>query len=134
MGQPALVSEFPTMAARLARRDDVDAAVAGWVAALDAKEALARLDAAEVPCSRVSSVRDIFEDAQVRARGNILELPSPLGGLLQMVGVVPRLSATPGEVRHAGPLAVGADNEEIYGGRLGLSRDDLAGLRARGIV
>ena len=134
MGQPPLVSEFPTMAARLARRDEVDAAVARWVAALDATEALARLDAAEVPCSRVASVRDIFDDAQVHARGNILELASPLGGLLQMVGVVPRLSATPGEVRHAGPLEIGADNEEIYCGRLGLSRDELAALRAKNVV
>jgi len=134
MSQPALVSEFPTMAARLARRDEVDAAVARWVAALDATEALARLDAAEVPCSRVASVRDIFDDAQVHARGNILELPSPLGGLLQMVGVVPRLSATPGEVRHAGPLEVGADNEEIYCGRLGLSREELAALAAKNVV
>ena len=134
MGQPPLVSEFPTMAARLARRDEVDAAVARWVAALDATEVLARLDAAEVPCSRVASVRDIFDDAQVRARGNILERPSPLGGLLQMVGVVPRLSATPGEVRHAGPLEIGADNEEIYCGRLGLSRDELAALRAKNVV
>jgi len=134
MSQPALVSEFPTMAARLARRDEVDAAVARWVAALDATEALARLDAAEVPCSRVASVRDIFDDAQVRARGNILELASPLGGLLQMVGVVPRLSATPGEVRHAGPLEVGADNEEIYCGRLGLSREELAALAAKNVV
>ncbi|PYM27711.1 MAG: carnitine dehydratase [Candidatus Rokuibacteriota bacterium] len=134
MSQPALVSEFPTMAARLARRDEVDAAVARWVAALDATEALARLDAAEVPCSRVASVRDIFDDAQVHARGNILELASPLGGLLQMVGVVPRLSATPGEVRHAGPLEVGADNEEIYCGRLGLSREELAALAAKNVV
>ena len=79
-------------------------------------------------------MRDLFEDTQVRARGNILALPSPLGGMLAMIGVVPRLSATPGEIRHAGPLDVGADNEEIYCGRLGLSRDDLAALRARGVV
>jgi crotonobetainyl-CoA:carnitine CoA-transferase CaiB-like acyl-CoA transferase len=134
MSRPALVSEFPTMAARIARRDEVDGAVAGWVGALDAADALARLDAAEVPCSRVASVRDIFEDPQIRARANILDLPSPLGGLLHMVGVVPRLSATPGEVRHAGPLEVGADNEAVYCGRLGLSREELADLRARNIV
>ena len=134
MGQPALVTEFPTMAARLARRDEVDATVGRWVGALDASEALARLDAAEVPCSRVASVRDIFEDAQVRARDNILTLPSPLGGMLAMVGVVPRLSLTPGEVRHAGALEVGADNEEVYCGRLGLTRDELAALRVRGVV
>ena len=134
MGQPGLVSEFPTMAARLARRADVDAAVARWVGGLDTTEALGRLDAAEVPCSRVASVRDIFEDPHVRARGNILEVPSPLGGLLHMIGVLPHLSRTPGAVRHPGPLEVGADNEEIYGGQLGLGREELAGLRARGII
>ena len=79
-------------------------------------------------------MRDIFEDAQVRARDNILTLPSPLGGMLAMVGVVPRLSLTPGEVRHTGALEVGADNEEVYCGRLGLTRDELAALRARGVV
>ena len=102
--------------------------------ALDAADALARLDAAEVPCSRVASVRDIFADDQVRARGNIMQMPSPLGGVLHMVGVVPRLSSTPGEVRHPGPVAIGADNDEIYCGRLGLIRDELAALRARGVV
>jgi crotonobetainyl-CoA:carnitine CoA-transferase CaiB-like acyl-CoA transferase len=134
MAQPGLVPRFPTMAARVERRAEVDAAVAAWVGALDAADALARLDAAEVPCSLVASVRDIFEDPQVRARGNVLAVPSPLGGLIHMAGIVPRLSATPGEVRHAGPLAVGADNEAVYCGRLGLSREDLAALRARRIV
>jgi len=134
MGRPELVPEYPTMAARLARRDEVDQAVGRWVAALDADEALRRLDAAEVPCSRVASVRDIFEDPQVRARGNVVSVPSPLGGLLHMAGVVPHLSATPGEVRQAGPLELGADNEEIYCGRLGLSREELSALRERGAV
>jgi crotonobetainyl-CoA:carnitine CoA-transferase CaiB-like acyl-CoA transferase len=134
MEQPALRQEFPTMAARLERRAEVDAAVAHWVGALDAAAALARLDAAEVPCSLVASVRDIFEDAQVRARGNVFTVPSPLGGLIHMAGVVPRLTATPGEVRHAGPLEIGQHNEDVYCGRLGLSREELAALRARGVV
>lgn len=134
MGEPALVERYPTMTARLERRQEVDSAVQRWVGGLPAAEALARLDAAEVPCSRVASVRDIFENAQVRARGNVQQIPSPLGGLLHMAGVVPRLTVTPGTVRHPGPLKVGQDNEEIYCGRLGLSRDDLAALRDRGVV
>ncbi len=134
MEQPGLVGEFPTMALRIERRAEVDAAVARWVGALDAAEALARLDAAEVPCSLVASVRDIFEDPHVHARGNVLAVPSPLGGLLHMAGVVPRLTATPGAVRHPGPLGVGEHNEEVYGGRLGLSREDLAALRSRGVI
>jgi len=134
MGAPDLVERYPTMTARLAHREDVDRAVAHWVAALAADEALARLDAAEVPCSRVSSVRDIFEDPQVRARNNVQTITSPLGGLLHMAGIVPRLTATPGVVRHCGPLAVGEHNEEIYCGRLGLSHRELDNLKVRGVV
>ena len=134
MGEPALVVRYPTMAARLAHRDDIDAAVARWVGALTVDDALGQLDAAEVPCSRVASVRDIFEDPQIRARGNVETIASPLGGVLHMAGIVPRLTATPGAIRHAGPMAVGEHNEEIYCGRLGLSRQELEELRARGVV
>jgi len=134
MNHPGLAAEFPTMATRLQRRVDLDAIVQTWVGAADAREVLARLDAAEVPCGPVASARDLFEDPQIRARENILEMPSPLGGLLSMVGIVPRLTASPGRVESAGPVAVGAHNEEIYCGRLGLTRDELRALAERGVV
>jgi len=134
MGRPELAADYPTMAARLQRRAELDAVVQAWVGGSDARDVLARLDAAEVPCGPVASARDLFEDPHVRARGNIVELPNPLGGLLAMAGVVPRLTASPGRVEHPGPVAVGAHNEEIYCGRLGLSRDELRALAARGVV
>jgi len=134
MGRPALAAEFPTMAARLAARADLDALVQTWVGGADAADVLARLDGAQVPCGPVASVRDLFDDPHVRARGNIVQAPSPLGGLLAMVGVVPRLGASPGAIEHAGPVTVGADNEEIYCGRLGLSREDLRALAEKGVV
>src|SRR6266481_5766344 len=84
MERPALAAEFPMMAARLARRADLDAIVQTWVGAAEAREILARLDAAEVPCGLVASARDLFADPQVKARANILEMPSPLGGMLAM--------------------------------------------------
>ena len=79
------------------------------------------------------SVRDIFEDAQTLARGNIETIASPLGGVLHMAGIVPRLTVTPGVVRHAGPLTVGEHNEEVYCGWLGLRRQELDDLQARGM-
>jgi crotonobetainyl-CoA:carnitine CoA-transferase CaiB-like acyl-CoA transferase len=129
-GDPRLA----TTPARLANRALVNDLVGGWVAGRDAHEALAVLDAAEVPASLVASVRDLFEDAQVRERGNILSVALPLLGTLTMPGVVPRLTATPGRVDHAGPVTPGEHNEEIYGGRLGISSAELARLRARGII
>ena len=134
MGRPALAAEFPTMAARLAARADLDAIVQTWVGSADAAEVLARLDAAEVPGGPVASVGDLFADPHVRARDNIVRVPSPLGGLLAMVGIVPRLTGSPGAVENLGPVAVGAHNEEIYCGRLGLSRDDLRALADKGVV
>src|SRR2546422_11036517 len=86
------------------------------------------------PSSLVASVRDLFEDRQVRARENLLRLVVPLIGVLTMPAVVPRLTLTPGRVERAGPTAPGEHNEEIYGGRLGLSGAELARLRERGVI
>ena len=123
-----------SVSARLAHRELVDGLVAAWVAERDAAEALSVLEAAEVPSSLVASVRDLFEDPQVRARENILSLVAPLVGAVAMPAVVPRLTLTPGRVEHAGPTTPGEHNEEIYAGRLGLSRADLARLRERGVI
>jgi len=134
MRQPRLLAEFGTMQERIRRRDELDAAVQDWVGRADARAVLARLDAAEVPCGPVNSVKDLFQDPQVRARENIVEFPSPLGGLLAMAGIVPKLSATPGRVENLGPVTPGAHNEEIYCGRLGLSREDLVALGKNGVI
>jgi crotonobetainyl-CoA:carnitine CoA-transferase CaiB-like acyl-CoA transferase len=134
LARPELLVEFATVDQRLKSREAVDELVGAWVGQFPAAEALARLDAAQVPCALVNSVRDLFSDPQIRARENIVSVPSPLGGLLHMAGIVPKLSATPGAIDGLGPLAVGEHNEEIYCGRLGLTREDLAALRARGVV
>jgi crotonobetainyl-CoA:carnitine CoA-transferase CaiB-like acyl-CoA transferase len=134
MGQPALLTEFPSMAERLRRREELDARVQAWMAALDGDEVLSRLDAAQVPCGRVNSVKDLFADVHVRARENLLQVPGPDGRPVWMPGIVPRLSRTPGRVTGAGPAVPGAHNEEIYCGRLGLTREDLAALQRRGVV
>jgi len=136
MGRPDLAGDarMTTTPARLAHRELVDELVAGWVAARDASEALAALEAAEVPSSLVASVRDLFEDAHVKARENIVSLALPLVGRLAMPAVVPRLTLTPGRIDSAGPSRPGEHNEEIYGGRLGLSREALARLAERGVI
>jgi crotonobetainyl-CoA:carnitine CoA-transferase CaiB-like acyl-CoA transferase len=136
MGRTDLAGDarMTTTPARLAHRGLVDELVAGWVAARDASEALTALEAAEVPSSLVASVRDLFEDAHVKARENIVSVALPLLGRLAMPGVVPRLTLTPGRIDSAGPSRPGEHNEEIYGGRLGLSREALARLAERGVI
>ncbi len=134
MERADLLERYRTMPERLRLRDELDALVAAWVGGSTAREVMRRLDAAEVPNSLVYSVKDLFEDPHVKARENIVTVKSPLGGLLSMVGIVPKLHLTPGAIESAGPPEVGQHNEEIYCGRLGLSREELAALRARGVV
>ncbi|ETX01364.1 MAG: hypothetical protein ETSY2_37360 [Candidatus Entotheonella gemina] len=134
MGQPELLDRFTTMAKRLEHRDELDGLIQTWVGQFDAKEVLRQLEAAEVPSSLVNSAQDLFEDPHIQARENLVSFPTPLGDLLHMVGVMPKLSETPGTIESLGPVEVGAHNEEIYCGRLGLSRNDLADLQARGII
>jgi crotonobetainyl-CoA:carnitine CoA-transferase CaiB-like acyl-CoA transferase len=134
MGTPDLVARFPGVRERLAGRAELDGLVQAWIGARNATEALATLDAAEVPCALVNSVRDLFEDPQVKARENIAAVPDPSLGTVHMPGVVPRLTGTPGTIRHAGVRELGRDNEEIYLGRLGLDRVEYDRLRAAGVV
>jgi len=51
-----------------------------------------------------------------------------------MPGVVPKLTLTPGRIESAGPSRPGEHNEEIYCGRLGLSKDELTRLAERGVI
>src|SRR5207245_10691124 len=134
MDRPDLAGDarVTTTPARLGNRALVDGLVAGWVGERDAAEALAALGAADVPSSLVASVRDLFEDAHVRARENIVSAVLPLLGRISMPGVVPRLTATPGRIESAGPSTPGEHNEEIYCGRLGLSAAELTGPHERG--
>jgi crotonobetainyl-CoA:carnitine CoA-transferase CaiB-like acyl-CoA transferase len=134
MGTPELPGRFPTMRERLARRQEVDGMVGAWVGARTAAEVLRTLDAAEVPCALVHSVRDLFEDAHIQARANIAAVPEPRLGTVHLPAVVPRLSRTPGEIRHPGVREPGADNEAIYLGRLGLAPAEYERLRAAGVV
>ena len=134
MGQPGLRAEFSSMDERIRRRQELDARVQSWVGEFDAADVLARLDAAEVPCSRVNSVKDLFADPHVKARENLIPVEGPGGAPVWMPGVVPKLSRTPGQVTSAGPATPGEHNEEIYCGRLGLTKDDLAALAKRGVV
>jgi crotonobetainyl-CoA:carnitine CoA-transferase CaiB-like acyl-CoA transferase len=134
MQQPDLPHRFSTMRDRIERRVELDGLVQDWVGKADAADVLRTLDAAEVPCGPVNSVRDLFADPHVLAREDIVEFPNPLGGMLAMAGIVPKLSATPGRVERAGPATPGEHNGEIYGQWLGLGADELRTLAAKGVV
>jgi crotonobetainyl-CoA:carnitine CoA-transferase CaiB-like acyl-CoA transferase len=134
MEQPELAAahRYGPQALRLAARNEVNVIVAKWVAKLDLETALARCAKGGVPASLIFSIADIFEDPQYRARGNIKMTDSRVGAIA-VPDVVPKLSATPGEIRWLGE-GLGAQNEEIFRGLLGLKDGELNQLRDEGVI
>ena len=104
-----------------------------WFAARPFEKALAELKGHDIPHSPIMSIADIFADPHYRARQMIIDVPAEGLGALPQPGVVPKLSLTPGRVTHAGG-ALGRHTDEILSGLLGMSADEIAGLRADGVV
>jgi formyl-CoA transferase len=135
MGQPGLADNerYATHGARGASMAELDDLIAAWTATVDADELLRRLHADGVPAGRIYRAKDMFADPHFAAREAIVRLAHPEFGELPMHGVFPRLSATPGRVRHAGP-ALGEHNEDVYRGLLGLDDSEMAKLTAAGVI
>ena len=135
MGQPELLNDprFKTNQDRLANVDAVDKVVGNWVGARTQAEVIEQLVAAEVAVAPVYDFKDLAEDAHLNARGVNEKIDDPELGALCMPTVQPRLSETPGRIAFAG-RPMGECNEEIYGGRLGLSAAEIAALKADGVI
>ena len=135
MGREDLLAEprFATMAKRAAHGDEINAIVAAWCKERTAREIQDVLERHEVPFGIASSVADIFADPHVAARGDIVEVDDPVIGPVRMQGVYPRFSRTPGAIR-AGAPRLGAHNDEVYGGLLGLTAAELAALAREGVI
>jgi formyl-CoA transferase len=95
-------------------------------------EVLEALDAAHVPAGRIYTIADIAADPHYRARGMLQEIRLDDGSTLAVPGVVPKLSATPGRHRRHAPR-LGQDSDAVLR-ELGLTPEQIAGLKARGIV
>ena len=135
LGQPELPQDarFATYEARGRHMGELLEVVAAWFAGRTFAEAVEALHAHDVPHSPIMSMADIFADAHYRARQTIIDVPADGLGTLPQPAVVPRLSATPGRVTHAGP-PLGRHTDEVLGGLLGLSAVEIASLRAEGVV
>jgi len=133
MGQPSLAVEYPTSVIRVSNRDLINGIVAEWMAARPLNEVLELTSRGGVPCAQIYSIKEIFEDEQYRARGNMVTVNDPRVGELVLPAPVPRLSETPAAFQHAG-RRLGADNEEVYKDLLGLSSEQLIAAHSAGVI
>ncbi|MNZ93792.1 Crotonobetainyl-CoA:carnitine CoA-transferase [compost metagenome] len=93
---------------------------------------LEKLGKARVPAGRVYTAKDICEDPHYRARDMILQQPTRDGYSVEVPGIVPKLSATPGTVRSSAPR-LGDDTDAVLAG-MGLDAAQIATLRAQGVI
>jgi len=130
MGQPTLADhpDYATHRSRGEHQQAIDDLVAAWTRQHDAQHVVDILAEAGVPAGLVYRAPDMLEDPHFQAREAIVEVPDHHGKPLPMQNVFPRLSTSPGSVRHVGP-SLGEHTEAILSDWLNLGDAELDALR-----
>ena len=134
VGHPEYIDEpwFSSGSTRAEHADELDEAVATWVADRTAEDALAAFKQAEAAAGLVFDVEDIMNDDQYEALGTITSVEDPDLGAVKMTNVPFRMSETPGSVRFSGRHH-GSDTEEVLA-QLGYTHDEVLSMRQAGAV
>ncbi len=117
---------------RVKRVVELDAAIGEWAKTLSTDQALEILDAVSVPAGRIYTVADIANDPHYKARENIQTIQMQDGSSLQVPGILPKLSRTPGSIKTLAPN-IGQNTDEILQ-EIGLNHNQIASLKQRGIA
>ena len=124
---------FADNQARVTNVEALDERIQNAISKLPLDEVLSRFAEADAPVGPAYDVAEIFADEHYAARENIVKLDDEELGQIRMQNAVPKLSATPGRVEHAGP-PLGAHNADVYEGLLGLDASEFERLQADGAV
>jgi len=135
MGKPELLDDerFKTQFSRADHRAEIDAIVSSCAMTFDAGQLVNLLREDNIPTGKCFTAADIMTDPHIKAREMVVNAYDERTGEVPMQGVVPKFSRTPGRISHAG-AAVGTDTEAVYAKLLGLSVEDIAALRSRGVI
>jgi len=135
MGQPELADDprFAKAVDRSENHEAIDDLIARWTAGQDLAALEKALHEAAVPATRIFTIADIFGDPHYKARGMLATIPDDDMGTVTVAAPVPRLSATPAAIRHAG-RKVGQDTRRVLQEVAGLTNDELDVLQRDGII
>ncbi|UCE84667.1 MAG: CoA transferase [Deltaproteobacteria bacterium] len=123
---------FADPAARLLHRDALSAEIDAVLAAGSVADWVERINAAGVPCGPVLDMAQVFADAQVLARGMLVELEHPELGTYRTTGLPVKLSASPGRIERRPPL-LGEHTDDILA-ECGLSKREIDRLRRDAVI
>lgn len=135
MGRPEL-AEDPRFAAaenRSANQSELEEIVESWTTRHAMEDLYRILLEGGVPAAPIYTVADTFADPHFAARDMVVEVPDDTLGSVKVVNVVPKLSATPGEIRWAGRKQ-GADTRAVLRDLLGMGEDEISALEEKGAI
>ena len=135
IGRPDLAEnpEYVDPVRRQERGLEVDALVADWIRQRPLDEAMKVFLEAEVAAAPVYDAEQLLTDEHLVARGTFTPVDDPDLGPMRVQAPVAQLTGTPGGISHLGQ-ALGAENDAVYGGLLGLDPERIAALRAAGVI
>ncbi|MGJ9419478.1 CaiB/BaiF CoA transferase family protein [Massilia sp. CMS3.1] len=134
-GRPELAVDprFATNPLRVQHRDVLVPLLAEMVATRSRDAWIALLEAVGVPCGPINDVGEVFANEQVQARGMAVELAHPSAGKVTLVRSPMKMSGTPATSDKAPPL-LGQHTDEVLRDVLNRTGDEIAALRAQGVV
>ena len=125
-------AEFASNDGRVKRVGELDQAIGIWASQISVEQALEALDQASVPAGKIFTIEDIAKDPHYHARGMIETIHMKDGSELQVPGIIPKLSRTPGSMKFLAP-EVGEQTDQILH-EIGLSSQQIAALKDKGIA
>ena len=133
-GQPELAGDarFAVNPQRVRNRDALIPLLAAMVKRKTKHAWIAELEAVNVPCGPINTLKDMFENEQVIARGMRFDLPHPAAGSVPMVRNPIQYSATPLQYQRPPPL-LGEHTREVLD-QLGYSGAEIDRLQSQGIL
>ncbi|MGH8964617.1 MAG: CoA transferase, partial [Actinomycetes bacterium] len=134
IGRPELVDdpEWSTPAARLPKLDKMFQLIEEWSSRLSKWDALAELNAHNIPCGPILSTKELIEDSSLADNDMVVTVDHPQRGEFKTVGCPIKLSDSPVTVETS-PL-LGQHNEDVYVRELGVDPQRLAELKTNGVI
>jgi formyl-CoA transferase len=132
IGEPSWKTdpEYSKPAVRLPKLNAIFARCEQWTMTKTKFEVMDILNKDDIPCGPILSMKELAEDASLRATGTIVEVDHPQRGKYLSVGNPIKLSASPTVVTRS-PL-LGEHTDEILGAVLGYTSDEVAAIKASG--
>jgi crotonobetainyl-CoA:carnitine CoA-transferase CaiB-like acyl-CoA transferase len=124
---------FKTNADRVRNRAEIEPLIQAITRTRATKTWVKALEDAGVPCGPINNLKEVFEEPQVKARGMLQALPHLTAGAVPQVVSPMKFSGTPLEFASAPPV-LGQHTDEILREKLQRSPEDIAALRAGGVI